>query len=133
MGPRALVQIEGAKELRRTLKAAGVGVGDLKNVHQQVGLIVAGAGRSEAPVGTGRTGTAGRLRNSVRAAKMVSGATVRAGSAAVPYAGPIHWGWPKRNIEAQPFLTEAAQGTEPRWIALYEDEIDRILSNVRGA
>jgi hypothetical protein len=32
-------------------------------------------------------------------------AVVRAGRASVPYAGPIHWGWPSRHITAQPFST----------------------------
>ena len=30
-----------------------------------------------------------------------------AGRKAVPYAGPIHFGWPARNIEPQPFLYDA--------------------------
>ena len=50
----------------------------------------------------------------------------------MPYAGPIHWGWPARNIKAQPFVVEAAQATEAEWVAMYEAEVDRILERVEG-
>jgi hypothetical protein len=43
-------------------------------------------------------------------------AIVRAGRAAVPYAGPIHWGWRARHIKAQPWLYDAIESTPAsRW------------------
>lgn len=56
-----------------------------------------------------------------------------AGGAAVPYAGPIHWGWPSHNIEPQPFIAAAAQDTEPQWLGLYERDVQRTLDRVKGA
>ena len=54
------------------------------------------------------------------------------GRASVPYAGAIHWGWPARNIRAQPFLTNAAASTEPTWVAQYLADIQKIVDQVRG-
>jgi hypothetical protein len=52
--------------------------------------------------------------------------------ASAPYAGPIHWGWPARNIKAQPFLSDAATQTESQWVELYEAEVDKALDRVEG-
>ena len=49
----------------------------------------------------------------MRASRLAKGVRVSVGRATVPYAGAIHWGWPARNISAQPFLTDAAKQTEP--------------------
>ena len=51
----------------------------------------------------------------------------------LPYAGPIHWGWPARGICAQPFMTDAAADTEPSWTRTYRAEVDRILDRIEGA
>lgn len=127
------IQVEGARTLRRTLKAAGVGVEDLKAAHRQVAEQVRDAARPRAPIGTGRTGRAGRLRDSTRASGTQSAAIVRAGGARIPYAGPIHWGWPRRNIAAQPWLTETAARTQNTWEATYLAALDKIIQSVEGA
>jgi hypothetical protein len=46
------------------------------------------------------------------------------------YAGPIHYGWPARDIVGQPFVIDAAQATEPTWLPAYEAEIDVILGKI---
>ena len=56
-----------------------------------------------------------------------------AGRAAVPYAGPIHWGWKARNIRAQPWIAETATSTQPVWMRMYEQGIKREMDKVRGA
>lgn len=56
-----------------------------------------------------------------------------AGGAATPYAGPIHWGWEARNIEPQPWIAEAAQDTEPQWLGMYEEDVQRVLNTIKGA
>jgi hypothetical protein len=121
-----VVQVLGAKELRRSLKAAGDDLGDLKALNQAIGNMVVGVARGLAPTRTGR------LAASLRANRVVGGVSVRAGSAAVPYAGPIHWGWPARNIKANTFILTAAQTSEAEWTALYEAEVNKILDKVEG-
>jgi hypothetical protein len=120
------VRVEGARELRRTLKRAGDDLSDLKDTHATVARIVAGAA-------TPPRGPTGRLAASVRGSGTKTASVVRAGRKAVPYAGPIHWGWRRRNIEAQPFLTTAAASTEPRWVGLFAEALDTALAKVRGA
>lgn len=121
---RAVLEVRGARELRRSLKRAGQDTTELKTVHAEVGRIVVAAARPPR--------RSGRLASSVRAGTAASSATVRAGGARVPYAGPIHWGWPARGISARPFLTDAAQRTEPTWTEVYEREIERILDQIQG-
>jgi hypothetical protein len=106
------------------LRAAGDDLSDLRDVHGSVAALVAGVARP--PRRTGRLGS------TVRAAGTKTAAIVRAGFASVPYAGPIHWGWPARAIKAQPFLSDAATSTESTWQAFYFAEIERILDTVKG-
>jgi hypothetical protein len=121
-----VVQVRGAKELRKTLKAAGDSLADLKDVHQAVGNMVVSVARGLAPVQTGA------LAGSIRATRLATGVGLRAGSGSIRYAGPIHWGWPAHNIAANPFLMNAAQTTETEWVGLYEAELNRILDRVEG-
>src|SRR4051812_30386364 len=104
------VKVEGARQMRKSLKAAGEDLSDLKEASYQTGLLIASAAAARAPVASGR------LAATIRPARSVSGVTIRAGSASVRYAGPTHWGWPARNLRARPFLSEAAQETEERWL-----------------
>ena len=111
MSSAPTVQVVGAKELRKTMKAAGDDLGDLKDVHQAVGQLVVGVAQGLAPK------RSGALAGSIRATRQAGGVAIKVGSARIPYANPIHWGWPKRNIEAQPFLSDAATQSEAQWVA----------------
>lgn len=122
----AVVQVRGLRELRRDLRKIGDDLRDLKAVNAAVAALVAVAGTSRAPRRTGR------LAGSVRGNRAAGRATVSAGGASVPYAGPIHWGWPARGIEAQPFLSDAALATESAWLPLYEAGIEKALDRVAG-
>lgn len=121
------VQVIGGARLRSTLKRAGADMADLKDANQEAGQIVAGEAR---PISPHRSG---RLAASVRAARQVGRARIQAGGAAVPYAGVIHWGWPSHNIAPQPFISTAAVATEPQWLPLYLDNVQKLCDSVRGA
>jgi hypothetical protein len=123
----SIYQVDGARELRRTLKAAGDNLADLKAVNKRVGDLVVGAARPRVPVRSGRL--VGSLRPAAAAAKV----TIRAGSAGLRYAGPIHWGWPAHHIAANPFLSDAATTTEDTWVGYYFDELQRLVGDVKGA
>jgi HK97 gp10 family phage protein len=113
--------VQGAAELRRTLKKLSGDLGELKEAHRTVAEKVADRARATAPVRTGR------LRDSVRPGATKTKAVVRAGGARVPYAGPIHWGWPKRHIDAQPFLKDAADELAGSVEELYRTAVARIV------
>lgn len=120
------IQVEGMTTLRRTLRQAGDDLQDLREAHATAARIAATASAALAPRLTGR------LASSVRGSGTKTAATLRAGFASVPYAGPIHWGWPARGITAQPFLSQGAQDSEGRWLPIYEAAVDGAIQKVRG-
>lgn len=123
-----IVHVDGARELRTTLRKAGTDLRDFNEAHRAVSTVVASAGRARAPRRTGR------LASSVRPAGTRTQAIARAGNnTTVPYANPIHWGWPKRGIAPALFLTTAAQDTEEEWVSVYEGRLLQIMRKVRGA
>lgn len=124
---KPVIVVEGARELRRSLARAGDDMNDLKDAHAAVAAFVASRSKSASPR------RSGRLAGSVRGNRAKASAAVKAGGASVPYAGPIHFGWPARNISPQPFLVDTAHATEAQWRLMYLQAIDRILSKVKGA
>lgn len=122
-----VLKVKGAKQLRKSMKTAGIDMQELKDAHRLVATTVATRGRTQAPVKTGA------LARSVRPGATVRAAIIRAGYKRIPYAGPIHWGWPKRNIPAQPWLYAAAVDSEPAWVQVYTDAVDEILDTIEGA
>lgn len=127
MAIKAGVTVEGAAQLRRTLKAAGDDLSDLTQAHRQVGTFVAQAAEPRVPR------RSGALAATARAGAAKTNATVRYGGGRVRYARPIHWGWPRRNIPAQPWAYQTAIDTRPQWTALYTAAVNRVLARIRGA
>jgi uncharacterized protein YcsI (UPF0317 family) len=120
----ASFSLEGVDVLQRTMKKAGMDITELTDAHARASEIVAAAARSSAPRRTGA------LASSIKSSKAKRTALVNVTSR---YAKPIHWGWPARNIEANPWVSEAAQATEPQWLPLYEAAVEKALDEVRGA
>lgn len=118
------IEVRGGRRFRSTLRRAGVDLGQLRAAHLGAAQVVTAAASPPR--------RSGRLAATVRAAGTTTAAIVRAGFASVPYAGPIHWGWPSRSIAAQPFLSEAAQSTEAVWAAVYTTEVQKIIDKVKG-
>lgn len=121
------VKVEGLARLSRTLKQCAGDVQDLKDAHQRAGAIVADTARGNAPR------RSGALANSIRSARQAKRARIMAGGARVPYAAVIHFGWPAHGIEANPFISEAAQQTESRWLDAYLDDVKAAVAKVKGA
>lgn len=123
---RPQVEVKGAKELRKQLKAAGDDLADLKATHKKIAQIVEFDALQLAPVVTGG------LVGSIRASGTQTAAIVRAGRSTIPYAGPIHWGWPARNITAQPFLVDAQEAKYEDWMGEYTQMVDKALDKIAG-
>jgi phage gpG-like protein len=121
-----LASLEGEKELRRTLKAAGDDLADLKAAHARTADTVSVRGRQKAPR------RSGRLAGSVRPSGTKTAAVIRAGGGAIPYAGVQEYGWPAHHIPAQPYLVPAAEETQPTWEAEYQADVEKILARVKG-
>lgn len=123
------VKIQGQKELIKSLRAVHRDLPkELAPLHKQLAEPLAEAARSKAP------SSSGRLAGSIRAQGAQRYARVAAGKKSVPYAGPIHWGWPARNIEAQPFLVETlearADQTADEYLRLLERFIDSVWETI---
>lgn len=125
-GGRPRVEVEGVRELRRTLRAAGDDLSDLKAANLAAAEIAADAARGRAPVLTGA------LAGDIRAAGTKTAGIIRAGRKRIPYAGAIHWGWPARGITARPYLADGAKASESVWVPLYQRALDDALEKVKG-
>lgn len=121
-------EVRGGRQLRKTLKAAGEDLSDLRDAHRDAARIAANAAADRAPIGP-----TGRLSKSIRGAGTKTAGIIRAGNnTTVPYAAPIHWGWYARHITPQPFLMEGARESEPRWVPVFERTLDAALDRIEG-
>jgi hypothetical protein len=111
-------KVEGLNKLLRALEKLDDAAKDqFKEAGLKAGKFVANRAKGEAPVITGR------LRDTVRPVATRRGAKIRAGGARVPYAGPIHFGWPKRNITPNQFLYRAVDKSVNEAVEMYLEEI----------
>ena len=127
MPVQAGVRVQGLRELQRSLRRLQADTADLKTANATAAATVAAAAQLRAPRRTGR------LAASVRGNRAAGRAQVRGGGARVPYAGPVHYGWPARGIEPQPFVIDAAQATEHVWLPAYQRALTDAVAKVRGA
>lgn len=119
------VTVDGLREFRRFLRQLpdDLTAGGLEQIHRKVAEPVRRESLSRVPR---RSGT---LADSIRVAeRSKTKAVIRAGKKRVPYAGPIHFGWPARNIAAQPFLTDALADRRQEVADIYTDELDRFIA-----
>ena len=115
-------RIEGLREVLRDLRALGDDTKtELKATHLAAAEVVVMGAKRIVPYRTGR------LARSIRALATNTAGRVRAGSASVPYAGPIHFGWPARKIAPQPFIYDALDPRREDIKRLYEQRIDELI------
>jgi hypothetical protein len=131
---RPLVQVEGVRELRASMRRLGQDVNQFKDVHAKVGNYVGATAASGAPRRTGM------LAASWRPGSAATQATIRFGGAGVPYAHAVHWGTGARagkrgphNIRPSLFAVNAAHATEPTWVPWYQAALQSMVNKVRGA
>ena len=122
------VKVTGAKELRAKIKQAEDTdlKGELKQAYRDTATLIVTAARQRAPE------QSGDLKASIRPLGGVTSAVVAAGNARVPYAAPIHWGWPKRGITAQPFIGEALKDEWDRVADTFEAAVDRVTDQINN-
>lgn len=131
---KAVYEVEGARELRASMRKLGQDVNDFKPIHAKVGNYVGSVAATQAPRFTGT------LASTWRPGSAATNATVRFGGAAAPYANAVHWGTGARegrtgphNIRPTPFAVDAAHSTEPTWVPWYQAEMQKMVDKVRGA
>jgi hypothetical protein len=115
------VKIAGLKELVRDLEKTGVQIADLKAAFGGIAEEARSLAAGFAPR------RSGRLAASLRSSTAKNYATVTAGGASAPYAGPINYGWPKRNITGSGFMQKADASIRPRVLGDLVRAVDRLL------
>jgi hypothetical protein len=128
----------GLKELRAAMAAASVEPDLLREANARVSTYVAARARANAPIGP-----TGRLATTVRGTRQIGRAVVRAGSAAVPYAGSIHYGWPGRPNPSKGwrggpysgafYIINAAQASEDVWLETYMQDLEAIIDKIAAS
>lgn len=123
------IEVEGLRELVRDLRRVGDkdAIRAVKLANRDGAEVVADQAKVEVPR---RTGT---LAGTIRAGSSQRAGIVRAGKAAVPYAGVIHFGWPERNIAPQPFVYEAMDSRADEVFDLYAERIGHVVNGIGGA
>jgi phage gpG-like protein len=114
-------QVAGLTKLVRDLEGMGVEVADLKAAFGAIANRAADVAAAHAPSVTGR------LRRSIKGSKAKNYAMVRAGSARVPYAGAINYGWRARNIAPSNFMERADQAMRGTAMNELNDAINRLI------
>lgn len=130
----ATVRIEGLRELQQKLEAfPELYDRELAAIHEAVAIPVARVAADMAPVRSGNLRYTIRATGSKYGGRVVAGGTGFRGGLREPvlYAGPIHWGWPRRNISPNRFLTGALSRRESEvyneWHRLTDALIDRVF------
>ena len=113
------VKVDGARQIRKALKAAQADMKDLTSVHRDVGAVVVQAINPPR-----RTSD---LAGSLKSAPTRTKARV---SSRLPYAAPVHWGVPARSLAPNPFISAAAVSTESTWVDLYRKRMDELMGSV---
>lgn len=131
------MKVTGAKELRRAMRNGGADVGDMRKVHREIAADLAATARPLAPH------RSGKLAASLKGTGTQTKASIVAGSAGVPYAGAIHFGWPTRPnagrgwrggpIAPQPFLYTAIDRRRDEVLEAYNEHVERICREVERA
>ena len=120
-------KVDGLKELQKEIrKTEDVELKkSLRLANKEAAQVVADQAKVEVPR------RSGRLARSIGTQASQTSAFVKAGTAArVPYAGPIHFGWPKRNIRPQPFLYEALDKRIGEVRRAYEKNLGKITKDL---
>jgi len=118
--------LKGADRLEATLGQAGDALANLEQASAEAGQIVTSLAAVTAPRLTGA------LAGSIQPEVAENGNEVTIGSDLI-YAPPIHNGWAAHNIAPQPFLRDAADRSQARWVGAYMAALDRAVTGVEGA
>ena len=118
------VRVEGEARLAATLHVAATRLRDMSDPGEATARFVAGRGRSDAPVRTGR------LASSLRGSADSTEAEISSG---LPYANRTHWGYRRFHQPAQPFLASVVWNNQRLILDTYRDRADLVLHGVKGA
>lgn len=114
------LRVDGLASVVRALQAIGVEVEveDLKTAFDDI------ADEGERLVAAAAPRRTGRLAGNTRGRRSKSKAVIEN---ALPYAGPINWGWARHNIAPTGYLQRADAQLQPYALRRLEDEINHTI------
>lgn len=115
------VSIEGINEVRATLDKLGKDLESNLELNKELSSTLSQKASAMAPRLTGE------LASSVVGNPSAEKAQIVAGSGAVPYAGVQEYGWPDRNIKAQPYLNPAVHKNMGYIVEKYNESISSAI------
>lgn len=115
------VQVEGAREVRKTLRALGAGTRDMSRVHRKVAALVLGPAQAATRRRTGALAASYKVRVSAAKAAIAS---------ALVYAPVQEFGWPARNITPSLALTSTVDLMRGSIADLYAREVDDLVDRL---
>lgn len=119
------VRVENLSKVIRQIKQIEPDlVEELKTANREIADDVTTTARTIAPK---KTGT---LAGTIRPGATARTGLVRAGSARVPWVGPIHFGWARRNIRPQTFLYDALDARSAEVEERYLAAITKVLGRI---
>jgi len=122
------IEVEGLKDLSRKISLLASDETGIKEANYRAATTLLHTAKPLAPV------RSGALAGTLRAGKTKSYAVLRVGTARVPYAGPIIYGWfydkeyfIKKNIRPNPFIYRALGLVYEDIIAKYNDDMQTLI------
>lgn len=122
------IEFDGLNQILKQFDEIGAPKDAIKQANKRVGTIVVNKAKTLVPIKDGD------LLGSIRAAALLNRVVVRAGSAKIPYANPIHWGWfydrenfIYKNIMPNPFLAEALDYNRDEIYTKYATEMQKLI------
>lgn len=118
------IKVEGLKEAQRATQQVSKDLArDMRKMTKNAAEPARDASRDATVKGpTGKLRRSVKIRATGRKAELVMGSPAR-----VPYAPPIHWGWPRRNIASNPSLITGIVRSRDDVAAVYAEGLDDIL------
>ena len=117
----ANISIQGVKEVTDSLNKMARDLESNIELNKELSTTLSQKASALAPKLTGA------LASSVVGNPSAEKAQIMAGSAAVPYAGVIEYGWPAKNREPQPYLNPAVNDNMGYIIEKYNDSIQKAI------
>lgn len=115
------ITITGVKEVTDTLNKLGKDLESNIELNKELSTTLSQKASALAPRLTGA------LASSVQGNPSAEKAQILAGSVAVPYAGVQEYGWPEKNINAQPYLRPAIHNNMGYIIEKYNESIQKAI------
>jgi hypothetical protein len=117
----ANITISGVEQVKDTLDKLGKDLESNTELNKELSSSLSQKASAMAPRLTGA------LASSVKGNPSAEKAQILAGSAAVPYAGVQEYGWPEKNINAQPYLRPAVHNNMGYIIEKYNESIQKAI------